>query len=787
MKRSVQLLFMLLTANFALAQTWLPVGGGIHPQQNQITNVQTIHYNGDLYVAEADGGSPSALKMYKWDGSSWTTLPSVSLSGWTYITDLIGYQGSVYVIVNGGIQKFDGTTWSTVSLPPATGWLGEMAIINNKLVVSGQFSNTSPGNYIAAEYDGTSWTILPDVGYSGNLYGGNQVLEFNGNIQVLVNSDSSLTVPTNLWTYDGTSWDFAAHNFDNSTITNQEFRTIITDGQKLFGFGYNSGNSVFVVENDSIKLVNTIAGAVSVSDYQMYNGDFYLAGEFGPGSSNTRKSLALFDGQNIVPLQNAPNYYLRSITTDGSTLYGAGNFTSINGVTYNGVVSTLGDVSILQGNVFLDQNSDCQLSSGEIGLHSAFVEINPGNIISSTDKYGNYALGLNPGTYTVGNVNYTHISHQHIASSSCSSTPVVLVSNQTAQQDIASEITITTPDLLSEINAWWRARFGFDENYHLDVINAGPTNETGISVDVSVPAGLQIMNASPAYASQSGSVYTWSISSLNSLETWTANFEVTIDTSVVSMGDSLLFSSSVTTASGEINTANNLSDLWQEVVGAYDPNDKQAEFTEVEPGTSRLEYQIRFQNTGNDVAHKVVVVDTVEAYLYPDQLEMISASHEYDLQIQNNVLTWTFNNILLPDSATDMAGSQGYIRFSMGVDPSLPEGAIIDNDAEIYFDFQQPVHTNHALTTIVKNISVIELSQGQRFIEVYPNPARDIIHIRNIAANSQELMLLNTMGQPVKRFEVETGTEVSYDLSGLPAGMYLLSSENETYRIILSN
>ena len=769
-----RILFLLLAglSTCAYAQTWMPVGNGVHAQQNQITNTQTTYYNGSLYVAEIDGSSSnSVLQMYAWDGNSWSTLPSQTLSGWGYIYDIIGYQGSIYVIADGLIFRFDGTSWSPIGLPANTGWINRMAVINNKLMVTGDFNTHIAGDYIAAEYDGSSWNVLPDVGYTGTLYGGTEIVEFGGNIHVLTQTDSSTTITTNLFTFNGTSWDYAAHNFDNSSIQSIEFYAMVSDGQHLYGFAGTWGSGFYAIENDSIKLVNTLGGVVSISDYELFNGKVYLAGEFGAGSGTNRKSMALFDGQNITPLQNAPRGYLRSVTSDGNKIYAAGNFTQINGSTYNGVVSTLGDVAILSGQVFLDQNSDCQPSPGEQGLRSAIITVNPGNILVASDQWGNYSIGLTAGSYNIAGVNYTLAGHQNVVSSSCNATSVTLTNGQTTQNNIASELTTTDPDLLVNLTASWRARFGFDEFYQLDVINIGATNESNVSATVTLPAGLQIVSASPNYSSQSGSVYTWNISSLNSFEEWSADFRVTIDTSVVNMGDSLLFSSAVAAVSGEVNTANNNADLWQEVVGAYDPNDKQAEFSEVAPGTSRLEYQIRFQNTGNDLAYKVIIRDTLEAYLYPAQLEMVSASHDYELQIDENVLTWVFNNILLPDSTSDLQGSQGYIRFSIGVDATLAEGSVIDNDAEIYFDFQQPVHTNHALTTIVNNISVADGEVIPESFMIYPNPARDIIHIKNTSGNDQQMLLTNTTGQRLKLMEIGAGDEITLDLGDLPAAV----------------
>jgi len=101
--------------------------------------------------------------------------------------------------------------------------------------------------------------------------------------------------------------------------------------------------------------------------------------------------------------------------------------------------------------------------------------------------------------------------------------------------------------------------------------------------------------------------------------------------------------------------------LEEEIVAAYDPNDKSvtpetSEPTENEP----LEYTIRFQNTGNFQADFVVVKDTLSNLLDLTTFQMIAASHEYEVAIENRIATWTFNEINLPDSTSDEAGSHGF-------------------------------------------------------------------------------------------------------------------------------
>ncbi len=110
-----------------------------------------------------------------------------------------------------------------------------------------------------------------------------------------------------------------------------------------------------------------------------------------------------------------------------------------------------------------------------------------------------------------------------------------------------------------------------------------------------------------------------------------------------------------------------------------------------------FEYRIDFQNTGNDTAFNVVLIDTISKSLDLLSFLPIASSHPYILDVDSpGVLKFEFDNILLPDSGTNEALSKGFVVFSINRDSSLTEGDTISNSASIYFDFNQPIITNTA-------------------------------------------------------------------------------------------
>ncbi|MEO1438569.1 MAG: carboxypeptidase-like regulatory domain-containing protein, partial [Bacteroidota bacterium] len=103
-------------------------------------------------------------------------------------------------------------------------------------------------------------------------------------------------------------------------------------------------------------------------------------------------------------------------------------------------------------------------------------------------------------------------------------------------------------------------------------------------------------------------------------------------------------------------------------IGAFDPNDKQAtpegygDQHYIRPNT-RLDYLVRFQNTGTDTAFNIIVRDTLSEYLRPASLRMLQSSHPYTYDIQEgNILIVTYENILLPDSNVNEPASNGFFK-----------------------------------------------------------------------------------------------------------------------------
>ncbi len=149
------------------------------------------------------------------------------------------------------------------------------------------------------------------------------------------------------------------------------------------------------------------------------------------------------------------------------------------------------------------------------------------------------------------------------------------------------------------------------------------------------------------------------------------------------------------------NDADPMVDIYCGIVsGSYDPNDKRGfptgigEDNLVSPNGS-VDYVIRFQNTGNDTAFVVVIRDTIDQDLDIFSLTSGVSSHDYTFEIHGpRVAEWTFSGIMLPDSTTDEPGSHGFVCFKINQVADLPDHTPLNNTADIYFDYNEPIITN---------------------------------------------------------------------------------------------
>jgi len=237
------------------------------------------------------------------------------------------------------------------------------------------------------------------------------------------------------------------------------------------------------------------------------------------------------------------------------------------------------------------------------------------------------------------------------------------------------------------------------------------------------------------------------------------------------------------------------------VTGSFDPNDKQNSPTGIgenhliSPG-SQIEYVVRFQNTGSDTAFTVIIIDTLSSNFDISTLEFVSASHQYEVSItgvENKIINYRFDDILLPDSSTDEINSHGYIKYKIYLSSSIPIGTRINNSADIFFDFNFPVRTNESFVTIgdTTSLSVLELSKfSNSNIVIYPNPFTSSISIETKNGIPIDKIEVFSIEGKLVHSKIYDGKSLStiVELHDLTPGCYFINCKytffNEMVRVI---
>jgi uncharacterized repeat protein (TIGR01451 family) len=218
-----------------------------------------------------------------------------------------------------------------------------------------------------------------------------------------------------------------------------------------------------------------------------------------------------------------------------------------------------------------------------------------------------------------------------------------------------------------------------------------------------------------------------------------------------------------------------------EVTGSFDPNDiSVAPFGiekngEISSEDSILTYTVRFQNTGNDTAFKVVVVDTLSSHLDVASIIPGAASHPFNFTIDGKgILTWTFDNILLPDSGASEPNSHGFFKYTIRQRKNLMSGTQIPNRVEIYFDYNAPVATN-TVVSIIMAPSSVPVRVDPMDVTVYPNPAKEMLYLRGMIGDDARIELRDLLGNRVETMVNRTTEEARLDLNGIPSGTYFVA------------
>jgi len=212
---------------------------------------------------------------------------------------------------------------------------------------------------------------------------------------------------------------------------------------------------------------------------------------------------------------------------------------------------------------------------------------------------------------------------------------------------------------------------------------------------------------------------------------------------------------------------------------SFDPNDKFSIPQRADQFSLKGEpmiYTIRFQNTGNDYARNVIIHDNIDRSFNLNSLKILQTSHPNILEVSYDdarELIFSFKDIFLPDSTTNYESSNGYVIYSLEYNDGISENTVVNNTANIFFDFNPAIVTNATHNIVVTEYPTNTSNPNENRIFVYPNPATNYLQF---SKNVDRSILFNLQGQMIH----QSSNTNNLNIHSAP-GTYILRLEAEGY------
>jgi uncharacterized repeat protein (TIGR01451 family) len=444
------------------------------------------------------------------------------------------------------------------------------------------------------------------------------------------------------------------------------------------------------------------------------------------------------------------------------------------------------------GATYSDLNNNCLEDVNDANLSN--IKVNFYNPINNDfwtvySHFGVFNNPLPPATYWL-NIDTTNASYEIDCNYPGMDTIVQLTNTQILADSVNFSIKCKNGFDIGAKSICVNEGIAFPGQLHHTKIVAGDLSQwynlncaqgTGgqVTITYTGPVSFEAPDLNALTPSVSGNTLSYLINDFGNVDIETAfNLIFRTDTTAQS-GDLICISVQLTSSATETNSTNNLLNFCYQVVNSYDPNYKEVYPSNVEPGFQDwLTYTIHFQNLGNAPAFNIRILDTLDSNLDAQTFEILNASHFNTTTLQNSVINFRFPNIMLPDSATNPSGSQGFVQYRIKPLANLPVGTQIENTAHIYFDFNPAVVTNTTVNNFVTTVGSTAHKQSS-LLKIYPNPSTGVFMISATA----NIEVYNLIGDLV----LTENNATSINLTAAPKGMYFVKLNGGRIEKLIKN
>lgn len=436
-------------------------------------------------------------------------------------------------------------------------------------------------------------------------------------------------------------------------------------------------------------------------------------------------------------------------------------------------------------NLYIDNNGNCTQDTSENLLsQSVAIEVDSNSVaidtLSATSGFSYNAYGITGDIYGFRAISMPAGFHV-----SCPSTGIIYdtLGGSNLTKTVGVECNTSSSFDLG-IYSVVPITGTFDQQGDIYVQNAycTPTNAT-ITLHHSSKYPGTPAYVSPPPTSITTNAITWNISSLSSTDDAPAHmhYVIYIAGTYLIPGDTVHSFFTIDPTTGDLDTTDN-SDVRVDTVRAgCDPNELWVSPSGcIASGVSptQLKYTINFENTGNDTAHNIYVMDTLSDNVDASSMRIIMSSHQMFVSklrdaANHNVLKFDFPKINLLDSSHH-GKCDGAVIFTINTKSGLANGADIINRAGIYFDVNAVVMTNEVDNIIGCGTTAVNNAPKTDAVDIFPNPASDVLNIKMTDSRFQSFVIVNTVGAVLVTGNL-TNTTNKVNIQALPSGVYFIA------------
>jgi uncharacterized repeat protein (TIGR01451 family) len=585
----------------------------------------------------------------------------------------VDYAGNIYIADNGNnrVRKINAAgIISTYAGNGLSSPAGDGSPATNAAVAPANVSIDAYGNLYIAE--GLSIGQIRKV----DRYGIITTVAGNGTVSTLSSIPATSAQLTN------------AHG-----LSTDKFQNIYVTDQSLSRICKVEVTPPTIMADSFVVYINPLCAGPEINIISLPSGtSIHQVTYFGDGTSN---STSLAAGASLFShVYGMPGTYtLKTVLMNGSV--------AIDSATYSYQYKMC---NVLQAKFYIDRNSNGVYDDGADPLcyYPVTVEVDSNGIaidtMSTTSGFYYTAYGLVGDVYklkiidiTAGLLPSSPLSGELITT--------LTMSNYNADISYFGMACSGAPGNSFNIHAANRCGYhAFTGTLLVGNLHCSVAGEATVAFSMSPK--YQHPSADPSATVTSGNTLIWHFSGLSGIappNLITINAEKPALVPAYLPGDTVHSRAIIGPFTGDTDTMDNITNPVDTVKSGYDPNFILVNPAGYIPSGTRLEYTIGFENTGNDTAYNIYILDTLSDNVDPSSLTIVAASAAMDIYKftsgGHSIVKFDFPHINLLDSSHHNL-CHGMLVYTVKTKAGLPDCTHIQGRAGIYFDENPVVMTN---------------------------------------------------------------------------------------------